>query len=54
MKVIITDHPFVSLDIAQKIFSSNGIEMEDLRTQDSETITITVTADSSAIGRGSG
>jgi len=38
MKVVITDHPFVSMNIAQEIFSSNGIEMEDLRTQDSETI----------------
>lgn len=38
MKVVITDHPFVSMNIAQEIFSSNGIEMEDLQTQDSTTI----------------
>lgn len=38
MKVVITDHPFVSLDIAQEIFSSNGIEMEDIQTRDSEEI----------------
>lgn len=38
MKVVITDHPFVSLDIAKSIFSSHGIEMDDLQTKDSETI----------------
>lgn len=38
MKVVITDHPFVSLDIANSIFSSNGIAMEDLQTKDPETI----------------
>lgn len=38
MKVIITDHPFVSLDIAKSIFSSHGIEMKDLQTKDPEII----------------
>ena len=38
MKVIITDHPFESLDIAQEIFSSHGIEMEELQSRDSDVI----------------
>jgi hypothetical protein len=37
MKVIITDHPFPSLDLAKEIFNKNGIEMEVLQTRDPET-----------------
>lgn len=38
MKVIITDHPFSSLDITKEILASYGIEMESLDTQDTELI----------------
>jgi len=38
MKVIITDHPFPSLDLAKAIFDKNGIEMEALQTRDPEVI----------------
>ncbi len=38
MKVIITDHPFPSLDLAKEIFDRNGIEMEVLQTRDPEII----------------
>lgn len=38
MKAVITDHPFLSLDLAQKIFSSNRIELAALQTRDPEII----------------
>lgn len=38
MKVIITDHPFASLDIAKEILTSNGMELEDISTHDPEII----------------
>lgn len=38
MKVVITDHPFPSLDISREILSSDGIEIADLQTQDPDTI----------------
>lgn len=38
MRVLITDHPFESLSIAKEIFSSNGIEMEELNTATPEVI----------------
>ena len=38
MKALITDHPFVSLDIAKEVFASKGIDMVDLQATDAETI----------------
>jgi D-3-phosphoglycerate dehydrogenase len=38
MKTVITDHPFPTLDLAQGIFSRNGIDLEVLPNNDGETI----------------
>ena len=51
MKTVITDHPFPSLDLAQGIFSRNGIELEVMQTKDTETIIAhTKTADAMIVG----
>jgi D-3-phosphoglycerate dehydrogenase len=51
MKTVITDHPFPSLDLAQGIFSRNGIDLEILQTKDAETIiSRTKTADAMIVG----
>ena len=33
MKTVITDHPFPTLDLAQAIFSRNGIDLEAMQTK---------------------
>jgi len=38
MKTVITDHPFPSVELAQGIFSRNGIDLEIMQTKDTETI----------------
>ena len=51
MKAVITDHPFPSLDLAQAIFSRNGIDLEVMQTKDTETIIAhTKTADGMIVG----
>ena len=51
MKVVMTDHPFPSLDLAKAIFSRNGIDLEVMQTKDAETIIAhTKTADGMIVG----
>jgi D-3-phosphoglycerate dehydrogenase len=51
MKTVITDHPFPTLDLAQAIFSRNGIDLEVMQTKDAETIIAhTKTADGMMVG----
>lgn len=38
MKVVVTDHPYQSLALAEAIFAENGFEMEVLQTHDQEII----------------
>ena len=51
MKAVITDHPFPSVDLAQGIFSRNGIDLEVMQTKDADTIiSRTRTADAMIVG----
>jgi D-3-phosphoglycerate dehydrogenase len=51
MKTVITDHPFPTLDLAQAIFSRNGIDLEAMQARDAETVIArTKTADAVIVG----
>jgi len=51
MKTVITDHPFPTLDLAQAIFSRNGVDLEVMQTREAETIMArTTTADAIIVG----
>ncbi|HUL21779.1 MAG TPA: C-terminal binding protein [Thermodesulfobacteriota bacterium] len=51
MKTVITDHPFPNLDLAQAIFSRNGIDLEAMQARDPETVIARArTADALMVG----
>ncbi len=51
MKTVITDHPFPTLDLAQAIFSRNGIDLEAMQARDAETVIARAkTADAVIVG----
>ena len=51
MKTVITDHPFPTLDLAQAIFSRNGIDLEAMQARDAESVIARArTADAMMVG----